>query len=319
MADAPDDSDAPREDDLEVFVLTGVTASGKSAVGMILAERLGGEIVSLDSMKVYRRMDIGTAKPSADDRARVPHHLIDLREPNQGYTVHDFLRDADAAARDIQARGARVVFEGGTPLYLKAFLDGLFGGPEPDPALRARLAAEAQASGLSHLHGRLAAVDPEAGERIHPNDQRRIVRALEVYEQTGVPISEHQKQFGRRRAHVKARLVALARPKDEMLERIARRVDAMLAAGWLDEAAALMDLDPPVCKQASGALGYRELWAHLKGEMALEDARARICAETWRFVRRQSTWLRSFDDLLWVDATGDAVEDANRVESLWRK
>jgi tRNA dimethylallyltransferase len=306
-------------DDVEVFVLTGATACGKSAVGLMLAQRMDAEIISLDSMKVYRRMDIGTAKPGPEDRARVRHHLINIREPWEGYTVHEFVNDAEAAARDAIARGKRVIFEGGTPLYLKAFLDGLFEGPEPDPAVRARLEEEALVSGLAHLHGRLAAVDPEAGERIHPNDRRRIVRALEVYEQTGVPISEHQKQFGRRRRHIKAKLAALHRPKEIMGERIRRRVDAMIEAGWVDEARALVDSGRPLSKQASGALGYEELWAHIRGELTLEDAAQKICAQTWRFMRRQLTWLRSFGDLMWVDGAADAALGAERVAHLWSR
>jgi tRNA dimethylallyltransferase len=303
---------------LEIWVLTGPTACGKSAAGLVLAERTGAEIVSLDSMKVYRGMDIGTAKPTAADRGRVPHHLVDIREVWDGYTVHEFVRDAEAASREIIAHGRRVIFEGGTPLYLKAFLDGLFQGPEPDVELRARLEAEAERQGLAHLHGRLAAVDPEAGARIHPNDRRRIVRALEVFEQTGVPISQLQMQFGTRRAHVKAHLAALSCPRVRMGARIRARIERMLAAGWLDEARALARVERPISRQASGALGYRELWSHLRGETSLADAAERIATETWRFMRRQQTWLKGFADLVWVDAAFDPEEDARMVERAWQ-
>jgi tRNA dimethylallyltransferase len=304
---------APR---LEVTILTGPTACGKSAVALRLAELLGAEILSVDSMKVYRRMDIGTAKPSAADRARVPHHLVDLREPWEGYTVHEFVADAEAAARDCASRGRAVLMEGGTPLYLKAFLDGLFEGPPPDEDLRSRLRDEAGEQGLAHLHSRLESVDPKAAARIHVNDERRIIRALEVYEQTGTPISEHQQQFGKRRAHVHARIFALRRPREELRSRVAKRAGRMLERGWLDEARALLEIhegEHPLSKPALGALGYRELWAHLGGECSLGEARRRIARETVRFVRKQMTWLRSFDDITWLDASDDPAADAERI------
>jgi len=316
-ADAPARRTDPPLRELEVFVLTGPTASGKSELGVVLAERLGAEILSLDSMKVYRRMDIGTDKPSPADRARVPHHLIDLREPWEGYTVHEYVRDAVAIAREVASRGRRVLFEGGTPLYLKALLEGLFEGGEPDYELRRRLVAEARECGTAQLHARLASVDERAASRIHPNDLRRIVRALEVYERTGQPISALQTQFGRRREWLEAHLVAIARPREELVARIRARVDRMLRAGWLEEARALLSLGRELSPQATGALGYRELWAHLRGELDLDSARERIVSETRRFVRRQLTWLRSFGDLIWVEPSGDLRRDAGRVEAAW--
>jgi tRNA dimethylallyltransferase len=302
---------------LDVFFLTGPTACGKSEVGLILAERTGAEIISLDSMKVYRRMDIGTAKPGPEARRRVPHHLIDIREPWEGYTVREYLSDADRAAAEVAARGRRVLFEGGTPLYLKAFLEGLFEAAPPDEGLRERLRAEAREKGLAHLHARLAAVDPAAAGRIHPNDERRIVRALEVHGTTGVPISDLQKNWGERRAHLRARLVALTRPRDELRSRIVARIDRQLSAGWVEEAKALLGLGRPLSRQAKGALGYRELWRHVRGDVTLEEARRRITRETWRFVRRQLTWLRSFGDLVWVGASDDPALDAAAVERAW--
>lgn len=325
-----------RAEALDVFVLTGPTACGKSEVGLLLAERTGAEIVSVDSMKVYRRMDIGTAKPGPEERSRVPHHLIDIREPWETYTVGDWVTDAERASRGIVSRGRAVIMEGGTPLYLKAFLDGLFflepdtqsGSPlpKPDEELRARLREEARRSGLASLHARLAKVDPEAAARIHPNDERRIVRALEVYEQTGIPMSEHQKpsQTGRgsARAWVKARLVALNRPREVLRERIARRVDRMIEAGFVDEVKGLVELERetgrPVSRPASGALGYGELREYLQGLTTLAEARDRIVRETFRFVRKQLTWLRSFDDLVWVEASDDPGRDADRVRAAWR-
>ncbi len=307
---------------LEVTVLTGPTACGKSAVGLSLAEELGAEVLSVDSMKVYRRMDIGTAKPTVAERARVPHRLIDLREPWEGYTVHEYVRDAEAAARDCASRGRAILMEGGTPLYLKAFLEGLFEGPAPDEALRERLRTEAAEQGLARLHARLERVDPAAAERIHMNDERRIIRALEVHEQTGTPISKLQRQFGTRRKHVRARVFALGREREVLRERIARRVDRMLEAGWLDEARALLEEHEggrSLSRPALGALGYRELWAHIRGEMPLDDARSRIARETGRFVRKQMTWLRSFKDALWIEASDSPEADAEGIAARLRE
>jgi len=310
------DTPPPDTSPIEACVITGPTACGKSAVALRLAELTGTEILSVDSMKIYRRMDIGTAKPTPADRARVPHHLIDLREPWEGYSVHDYVRDAEGAARLCASRGHAVLMEGGTPLYLKAFLEGLFEGPPPDEGLRARLREEASEQGLARLHARLERVDPVAAARIHINDERRIIRALEVHAQTGTPISELQRQFGRRREHIHARVFALRRPREELRERVARRVDRMLERGWLDEARTLLEIHEggdPLSRPALGALGYRELWAHIRGEIPLDEARRRIARETMRFVRKQMTWLRSFGGIEWLDATDDPDGDAERV------
>jgi len=301
---------------IEACVVTGPTACGKSAVALLLAELAGAEILSIDSMKIYRRMDIGTAKPTAPEQARVPHHLIDLREPWEGYTVHDYVRDAESAALECASRGRAILMEGGTPLYLKAFLEGLFEGPAPDEGLRARLREEAREQGLARLHARLERVDPVAAARIHINDERRIIRALEVHEQTGTPISELQRQFGRRREHVRARVFALRRPREELRDRVARRVGRMLERGWLDEARALLKVHEgahPLSRPAMGALGYRELWAHIRGEIPLDEVRRRIARATMRFVRKQMTWFRSFGDIEWLDATDDPDGDAERI------
>src|SRR4051812_29034123 len=177
------------------LILTGPTGSGKSALGVALAERLGAEIVSMDSMALYRGMDIGTAKPTAAERRRVPHHLIDVLDPWESASVAWWLERAAACCRAIEERGKRVLLVGGTPLYLKALLHGLFDGPGRDPAIRERLTREAETTGLQALHARLARVDPAAAARLHPNDLRRVIRALEVWEITGQPISARQRQW----------------------------------------------------------------------------------------------------------------------------
>jgi tRNA dimethylallyltransferase len=181
----------------QALVLTGPTGSGKSHLALELAERLGAEIVSMDSMALYRRMDIGTAKPTPDERRRVPHHLIDVLEPWESASVAWWLERAAACCRDITSRGKRPLFVGGTPLYLKALLHGLFDGPPADETIRRRLRDEAAASGAGALHARLAAIDPVSAARLHPNDVRRVIRALEVWELTGRPISDWQTQWKR--------------------------------------------------------------------------------------------------------------------------
>src|SRR5262245_33392929 len=256
------------------FILTGPTACGKTALALELAERIGGEIVALDSMTVYRGMDIGTAKPSAEELARVPHHLIDVLDPWESLTVAWWLERAAEACRDITARGKRPLFVGGTPFYLKALLHGLFDGPPGDEALRRKLEAEAERDGKTALHARLAAVDPKTAARLHPNDVRRVVRALEVHTLTGKPISAWQQtwdtpafrgapQAAPEPVHISA--VVLELPREVLYDRVNRRVGAMLAAGWLDEVQRLLELPRPLSREARQALGYRELLEYLEG------------------------------------------------------
>lgn len=273
--------------------LSGPTASGKTAVGIALAEILGGEIVSLDSMALYRRMDIGTAKPTPDERARVPHHLVDVVEPGEEYSVARYLDDAASAVRAIEARGKRALFVGGTPLYLKALLRGLFAGPEADWALRERLLDEARRLGGAALHDRLREVDPAAAAKLHPNDVRRVIRALEVFEQTGRPLSEMQTQFS---TTTSGRTVfVLDWPREQLHERINRRVDAMFAAGFVDEVRALVAAGP-LSHTAAQAVGYPETIAYLEagGDPAATIEQVKL--RTRQFAKRQMTWFRSLPE-----------------------
>ncbi|MGH7226083.1 MAG: tRNA (adenosine(37)-N6)-dimethylallyltransferase MiaA, partial [Gemmataceae bacterium] len=253
----------------QTLILTGPTGSGKSQLALALAERLGAEIVSMDSMTLYRRMDIGTAKPSAEERRRVPHHLIDVLEAWESASVAWWLERAVACCRDIAERGKRPLIVGGTPLYLKALLYGLFEGPSGDEAIRRRLIAEAEALGSAVLHARLAVVDPVSAERLHPNDVRRIVRALEVWELTGRPLSAWQTQWRQRAgsasdgmnvayASGSSPVLCLDTPRDELYARIDARVQRMIAEGWLEEARQLRQLQEPLSRQAAQALGYKE-------------------------------------------------------------
>ena len=225
------------------WFLTGPTAAGKSGVGLELARRLSGEIVSLDSMALYRGMDIGTAKPTAAERAAVPHHLIDIVEPCQTFSLAQYVEAAEQCAADILARGRVPIFVGGTPLYLKALLRGIFQGPPADWEFRNRVTLEAQERGAAWLHGKVSAVDPAAAERLHPQDTKRLVRVLEVYEKTGRPISALQRQFEQARPAGECRVFVLDWPRAELYRRINARVEAMFSAGLVEEVRGLLARD----------------------------------------------------------------------------
>lgn len=285
------------------LILTGPTASGKSALALELAERLNAEIVAADSMTLYRGMDIGTAKPTAAERARVPHHLIDVLDPGESASVAWWLERAQAAVADIEARGKTALFVGGTPFYLKALLCGLFPAPPADPELRRRLEAEAETAGRGALHARLAGVDPVTARRLHVNDVRRVVRALEVWHLTGRPISAWQRQDwfdGTPRFRPGACLVVDV-PRPELYERIDLRVEAMFAAGWVDEVRRLQGLPRPLSREASMALGYREIGEFLAGRRALGETVAEIQLRTRQFAKRQLTWFRALPGVAWCE------------------
>ncbi len=300
-------------------IIIGPTASGKSSAALAIAENLGAEIVSADSMKVYRGLDIGTAKPSADEMSRVRHHLIDILDPSESYDASRFVEDCDRVISDLASRGVPAVIEGGTALYLKAYLEGLFEGPGRDDDIRARLRAEAETKGLAHLHRRLDGVDPESASRIHPNDLRRIERALEIFEITGRPISELQHESASQRGHVRATIVGISRPREELYERIDARVDAMMDAGLLEEVLRLAGSGTAISKEAASALGYSELLAHLKGECDLDEAIRLIKRNTRRFSRKQMTWFSRFEGVTWIETGPDeaAASVAERVVRAW--
>jgi tRNA dimethylallyltransferase len=288
----------------DVFILTGPTGSGKSELGLTLAERLGAEIVAMDSMTLYRGMDIGTAKPAAADRRRVPHHLVDVLEPWESASVAWWLGRALERCQDIQGRGHRVLFVGGTPLYLKALLRGLFDGPPANAEIRRRLETEAAVLGKQALHDRLAQLDGQTAARLHPNDQRRVIRALEVFETTGRPISDFQQQWSRQidSADSSARCLWLDLPRSELYARINARVQRMIDGGLVDEVRVLRKLRQPLSKEASQALGYKELFAYLDGQTTLEQAIQCIQTRTRNFAKRQITWLRHLPECRPVSA-----------------
>jgi tRNA dimethylallyltransferase len=277
-------------------VLTGPTACGKTALGIDLAEHLGAEIISMDSMAVYRHMDIGTAKPSPADRQRIPHHLIDVRETWESASVAWWLEQAKACCREIEARGKRVLFVGGTPLYLKALLKGLFAGPGANQEIRHALQQEAHTLGSAALHARLTKVDPVSAARLHPNDLRRIIRALEVWQSTNRPLSDWQQQWQNRADGQPTQVVWLDLPRPELYRRIEVRVDRMIADGFVDEARALRGLPFPLGREAAHALGYREIFAFLDAEQSLPQAIERIKTRTRNFAKRQLTWFRNMPE-----------------------
>ncbi len=279
-----------------VCFLTGPTASGKSAVGVALAKQLNAEIISMDSMAVYREMNIGTAKPSTEERDAVIHHLIDLVRPDQEFSISQYLRAAHEAIDCIRKKGRKVLFIGGTPLYLKALLSGFDDGPEADWNLRAQLEAEANARGNDALFEELMKVDPKSAERIHPNDQRRIIRALEYYKKTGLPISAGQKHFSEQINSDSVQVLSLDWPRDILHRRINERVEQMFHNGWVEEVRVILDKYSPLGRTAMQAVGYREIGALLRGEMNLEETIKKTQAGTRQLARRQLIWLRSLTD-----------------------
>jgi tRNA dimethylallyltransferase len=284
-----------------MILVLGVTASGKARLGFELAQALDGEIVSVDSMKVYRRMDIGTAKPSREAQQRVRYHLIDVVEPSESFSVGVFLDQARAAIDDIRSRGKTVVAVGGTALYIKALLYGLFDGPGNDEQIRAELRAQAATEGLAALHTELAAIDPEAAGRISTNDAKRIIRALEVFRLTGKPISGFQKQFEAERPMHDWTIIGLRREKAVESQRMNARVKRMIEQGLVEEVRALLAEERPLSMQARCAIGYAEMIAHLAGRLSLEDAVEQIKVNTRRLAKGQRTWFKTFRGVHWLD------------------
>ncbi len=282
----------------ESWYLTGPTASGKTSLGIALARHLNAEIVSMDSMAIYRLMDVGTAKPTPEERAEVPHHLIDILDPSDEYSVSDYVQAARAVATEIRSRGKQVLFVGGTPLYLKGLLRGIFEGPDADPVLRAELERFADSGG--DLHGRLNAIDPTTATKLHPNDRRRIIRAIEVYESTGKPISFYQTQFETPAPERKQRVFVLDWDKEELNRRIDRRVERMFESGLLEEARYLYGR--PLGKTARQAVGYKELFEYFsgRGHPSLDETIALIQTHTRQFAKRQRTWFRAMAECRFV-------------------
>lgn len=298
------------------LAIIGCTASGKSAVALASAESVPGvHVVSVDAMQVYRRMDIGTAKPTSAERARVPHHLIDLVEPGDEFTVARFQRAHAAARREIDRSGGTALLVGGTGLYVRAVVDQLeIPGQWPD--VRRRLESEAESGDVVAMYERLGRLDPMAAERIEPSNARRIVRALEVIEGSGRAFSSFGPGFDDYRP-TDITMVGLRWDRDVLAERIERRVRSMMDAGWLDEVRGLLAESVPMSRTARQALGYKELIDHELGHLSLDDAIDRIVLRTRQFAVRQERWFRRDPRIRWFDVRSDPVaEVAPRIGEM---
>jgi tRNA dimethylallyltransferase len=289
-----------RDAEEPLLAIVGPTASGKSEAAIAVAEALGAEIVSVDSMLVYRGMDVGTAKPSPAERARVPHHLIDVARPSEPFSVARYRELAEAAVGEIRARGHRVLLVGGSGLYYRAVVDRL-AFPRTDPDVRALLQAEAAVLGAGRLHGRLAELDPAAAARIDPRNVRRTIRALEVAAVTGRPFSEFQTAWERYEPG-RVRAAGIEIPRDVLAERIRARVRAMVEGGLLEEVRALLAQGLGRWLTASQAIGYAEFARYLAGELTLEEAVASTVRRTKELARRQMVWFRRDPRIRWFRA-----------------
>ena len=294
-----------------VFIL-GATATGKSSLALHIAERVGGEIISCDSRYLYRGMDIGTAKPSAEELAHIQHHLIDILDPEDDYSLATYLDDAYAAIEEVCARGNLPVVAGGTPLYLRALLEG-WTVPQapPDLDLRARL----EAQDADEVFALVKAVDPVSAERIGEQNKRRLIRAYEVFAVTGLPLSDLE---GKQPPPYKMFKLGLRQERESLYERIDKRVRWMFSNGLLDEATWLVERSVPEQAAAMSAIGYREARAVVLGEMTLQQAIESTCNATHRYVRHQETWFRRFEEVIWLDSSNSGlVEEAvDRVDEF---
>ena len=302
-----------------LLVVTGPTASGKTALAVRLAELFGGELVGADSVQVYRGFDIGSSKPTREELRGVPHHLLDVRDASQPLDAAEFARLADGAIADVRQRGHLPIVVGGSGLWLRALLRGLVKAPDVDPALRARLDAEAHSQGSPLLHARLAAVDPAAAAQIHPNDRVRIVRALEVYEQTGQALGELRRTHALGAPRYRALRLVLDLPPDLLSERIQARCREMLERGFVDEVRALVERHGRDAR-ALGAVGYRELVAHVCDGLSLEESVREMERSTRIYARRQRTWLKNEPGDRWITQPEEVLSETGlaRIEAFLR-
>jgi tRNA dimethylallyltransferase len=293
-----------------IIIIAGPTAVGKTESSVLLAQEFRAEIVSADSMQIYRGMDIGTAKPTQEQRKLIYHHMIDIVEPNQPYSVGDYLRDARSAIDGIIASGGRPIVVGGTGLYIRALMRGLFHGPPADLELRERLLQREAEGEPGVLYADLVKVDPEAAVKIHPNDLRRTVRALEVYYLRDRKLSEFHRDHAFQDRPYRFRLLFLARSRNELYPRIEKRVDSMLDQGLEAEVKTLMDRGYSPDLISMQGLGYKHFMAHFLGKASRDEAVTLLKRDTKRYAKRQFTWFRREPEATWVDITGlDRAED----------
>lgn len=287
---------------ITVQILTGPTASDKTEVGFRVAQQIEGEIVSADSMLFYKGMDIGTAKPSLSMRKRVPHHFIDIIYPWESYSVGKYVKDVEDLTGGISRGKRKFLIVGGSPLYIKGIIDGIFNGPEADWDIRKELEEVAEKKGNLYLHAVLQKIDPVKAIELHPNDLRRIIRAIEVYRKTGKPASALQEQYKKARRNYRFKIVCITREREDIYRRIGERVETMFDNGLVDEVQSLLDNPEGLSRQAGQALGYKEVIQYLEGRLTLGDAKEMVKLNTRRFAKRQMTWFRSFPDVQWSAA-----------------
>ncbi len=305
---------------IKMVIIQGPTASGKSELAVRLAENFSGEIINADSMQVYRGMDIGTAKPSREMQERVPHHLLGMIDPDRQFSAADFRREAEKSIRDILDRGKKVFIVGGTGLYIKALTKGLIDSPGGNNKLREELKAVAKIRGNYELYERLARVDPFTAEKLHPNDLVRIIRALEVHEMTGCPMSEfrNRHQFGDGGGYSCLKL-GITADRAELYSRIDERVEWMMENGLVEEVGGLLAKGYSPCLKSMRSLGYRQICSCLSGEISMEEAVSLIKRDTRRYAKRQMTWFRKDDEIKWFDYPSNVAIISNIVIEFYCK
>ena len=285
-----------------LWVLTGPTACDKTEIGFTVAREINGEIISADSMLFYRGMDIGTAKPSLSMREIVPHHFIDIVYPWENYSVGKYVKDVEDLIGDISRGKRKFLIVGGSPLYIKGIIDGIFNGPEADWNIRRELEELAEEKGNQHVHDILQKIDPVKAGELHPNNLRRIIRAIEVYRITGKPVSVLQERYKLARKSYQFKIICISREREDIYRRIGERVETMFDNGLVDEVRSLLDNSEGLSRQAGQALGYKEVIKYLEGGLTLDDAKEMVKLNTRRFAKRQMTWFRSFPDVQWLEA-----------------
>lgn len=295
--------------DKTVVVIAGPTASGKTDLAINLALETNGEVVSADSMQIYRYMDIGTAKPTREEMRGVPHHMIDIVDPDENYSVALYKQDAEKCIKDILARGKLPIIAGGTGLYINSLIYNIkFSETVVDEEFRRRMNEIAQSQGPMVLHEMLRKVDPESAEKIHYNNVKRVIRALEVYEYTKKPISQHQKESRMEPPEYRYLVFILNRDREELYERIDRRVDKMLEAGLVDEVKRLLDMGYKPGSTALQGLGYKEIISYLNNEIPFDEAIRILKRDTRHYAKRQITWFKGIKDAVWLTSEDENIE-----------
>jgi tRNA dimethylallyltransferase len=296
---------------IPLLVIAGPTGVGKTQVAIALAEQIGGEIVGADSRQIYRYMDIGTAKPTSAERARIPHHLIDIRNPDEDYSAADYAKDASAVIGDIHARGKIPLLVGGTGLYIHAVLYGIFEGPGRDEAFRNDMYTLAKQHGAEYVHQRLSQIDPETARRLHPHDLVRIVRALEVHHLTGKPISEQQASATAPIAQYHSCFIVLTAQRDILYARINARVEQMIQQGFIEEVQGLLRRGYHTTLNAMNSVGYKEMVGYLAGKHDLPSTITLMQRNTRRYAKRQLTWFRQYQESVWIcPETNEPIDDS---------